>query len=119
MIPHHAAMVVIVDITRVLIHQMLHLILAVKHQHQCDDGKLATGTCMQIAFAAPCIGINRCNKLLHVAAFYGLARLGIHLVGILIRRIVREVAANHKEVFVRKIRLQHLRHPLQFVVIVR
>ena len=119
MIPNYPIMVVIVDIARVLVHQVFYLVLVVEHQHQRDDGKLATGTCMQIALPTSCIGIDGCNKLLHVARLDSLTRLGIHLVGIFIRRIVREIAANHKEVFVRKIRLQHMREPLQFIVIIR
>ena len=77
-------MIVIIDVTRVLIHQVLHLILVVEHQHQRNDGKLTTSTRLQIAFTTSCIGIDGRNKLLHVARLNGLARLGIHLIGILI-----------------------------------
>ena len=99
------------DVARVLIHQVPHLILVVEHQHQRDDGKLTARTRMQIAFTTLCIGIDGCNKLLHVARFDGLTCPCIHLTGIFIRRIVREIAANHKEILVRKVRLQRLRHP--------
>ena len=77
-------MVMIVDVARVLVHQVLHLVLVVEHQHQRDDGKLATGTRCQIPLATSCIGIDGRNKRLHVARLNSLTRLGIHLAGILI-----------------------------------
>ena len=80
-------MVLIVNIARVLVHQVLYLVLLVEHQHQRDDGELAAGTRCKVPLATPCIGIDGRNELLRVAAFYSLARPCIHLAGILIRRI--------------------------------
>ena len=117
MIPYHAR-IIAADVARVLIHQVLHLVLLVEHQHQCDDGKLAAGTRLQVPLTTSSIGIDGRNKLLHIACLNGLARPCIRLAGILIRGIVREVAANHKQILVRKIRLQYLRHPLQFLVVI-
>ena len=48
----------------------------------------------------------------------GLARLGIHLAGIGIRRIVREVATDDEQVLVGKPGFQCLGHPLQLGEIV-
>ena len=97
---------------------MLRLILTVKHQHQRDDGELATGTRRQIADTTMCIGIDGGNKLLHAAALHRLTRLSIHRTGITIRRIVREIATDDKEILVRKIRLQRLCHLLQLIKII-
>ena len=95
----------IVDVARILVHQVLHLILVIEHQHQRNDGELAAGTRRQVPLSAPRIRIDGRNKRLYVTRLNGLARLGIHFAGILILRIVREVAADNKEVFVRKVRL--------------
>ena len=92
---------------------MLHLILAVEHQHQCDNGKLATGTRRQITFTATGIGLDDSDKLFHVTTRHSLTRLGIHLVSIFIRRIMGEVAADDEEILFCEPRLQHLGHPLQ------
>ena len=44
MIAHNATGVVAVYVARVLVQQMAHLVLAIEHQHQRDDGELAAGT---------------------------------------------------------------------------
>ena len=118
MIAHHAGRVVVVDVTRVLIQQVLHLILAVHHQHQRYDGQLATGTRRQVADATAGIGLNGGNELTDVAALDGFARFGVHRTGIAVRRIVREVAADDKEVLVGEIRFQCLRNLLQLLEVV-
>ena len=111
MIAHHAIMIRVADVTRVLVHQVLHLIAAVEHQHQRDDGELSAGTRRQIPFTAAGILLDGRNKLSYVTTLNSLPRLAIHLIGILIRRIVREVAADDEEVLVREIRLKRLCHP--------
>ena len=112
MIAHHAAMVVIVDVARVLIEQMPDLIAVVEHEHQRHDGKLSAGTCRQIPNAAFRIRLNGGNQLLQITTLNGFPRLGIHLAGILVTGIVGEVAAYDEEVFIREIGLQHLGYPL-------
>ena len=97
---------------------MLHLTRVVEHEHHRDDGELATGTRRQVADATTGIGLDGRDKLLHVTTRYGLTRLAIHLIGIVIRRIMGEVAADDKEIIVRKPGLQHLGHAFQFVEVV-
>ena len=108
----------IINVSGVLVQQVLHLVAAVEHQHQRDDGELAAGTRRQVALAAAGIRLDGSNKLFHVAGLNGFARQRISLVGIVVRRIVREVAADDEEVFVGEIGLQHLSHALQLLVVV-
>ena len=88
MIAHHAVGVVLVDVAGVLVHQVLYLIMVVEHEHQRDDGHFAAGTGGQVAYAASRVGLDGGNELPHVAALHGLSRRGIHLAGIVIRRIM-------------------------------
>ena len=111
-------MIVIVYIARVLIHQMLNIVLAIHHQHQRYDGKLTTCTCSKIALSAIGIGLDGGNKLIHIACFDGFARFGIHLAGIFVRWIMREIATDYEQIFVCKIWFQHIGHALKFVVVV-
>ena len=112
-------MIMIVDIPRVLIQQMLHLVLAVNHHQQRSYRQFTTGTRGQIAYTTAGILSQHGNKPLYVASLNGLARSGIHLAGILIRRIMGEIAAHHEQVFVRQIRLQRLGYPFQLEEVVR
>ena len=118
MIANYSALVIIINVTRVLIEQMLHLIFIIEHQHQRDDSQFSTGTRRQIADTTFGIVFDSSDKSLHIAAFQSLSCLGIHLAGILIRRIMGEVAAHNKEILIRKIGLQHLSHPFQFAEVV-
>ena len=112
-------MVMIINIPRVLIQQVLHLEVAVLyHQHQRCYGQLPAGTRSKIADAAPGIFPQYRDKLLHIATLHRLTRPCIHLAGIVIRWIVREVAADDKHVFLSQIRLQHLCYPLQLAEVV-
>ena len=87
---------------------MFHLALQIEHQQQGDDGKLATGTRREVANATTGIVLDGRNKLAHIATRHSLACLGVHLAGIGIRRIMGEVAADDKEILIRKPGLQHL-----------
>ena len=89
-------MVVIINIARVLIHQVFNIVLSIHHQHERNDGELAASTRSQISLAAISIGIDGGNKLFYIACFDGFASLGIHFVGIIIRWIMREIAADYK-----------------------
>ena len=64
------------------------------------------------------IGLDGSNELLYVATLHGLSRQRIHFAGILVGRIVGEVAADDKEIALCEIRLQHLSHPFKFPEIV-
>ena len=119
MIAYHPAKVVVVDIPGVLIQQMMHLVSVVHHQHQRGDGQFSAGAGGQIALAATGILFEHGDELLHVACLNGLACLAIHFIGILIRGIMREVAADDKQILVYEIGLQHIRYLLQFPEIVR
>ena len=66
MIAYHTAMVMVINITRVLVHKMLYLIIMVKHQHERDDSELTAGTCSQVFLAAMGIRLNSRNELLHI-----------------------------------------------------
>ena len=112
-------MIMIVDITRILIQQMLHLVLAVDHHQQRSNRQFTTGTCSQIAYTAAGIFSQHGDKPLYVASLNGLARFGIHLAGILIRRIMGEIAAHDEQVLLRQIGLQRLGHPFQLEEVVR
>ena len=79
---------VFVNVARVLVHQVLHLILAVEHQHECDNWKCAASTRSQIALAAAGVGLEDGNKLLDVTAFDSFARFSVNLTGVNIRRVV-------------------------------
>ena len=119
MITHHTTVIRIADIAGVLIHQVLHLIPAVEHQHQRNDGELAAGTRRQVPLTAAGVGLDCLNKLSDIATLDSFPCSGIHFIGILIRRIVRKVAADDEEILIREIRLEHLSHPRQFLEVVR
>ena len=97
---------------------MLYLILIIEHEHQCDDRESPTGTCGQITYSATGIVLDGGDELLHVTAGHRLAGLRIHLAGICIRRIMGEVATDNKKVLIIEPGFQHLRHPLQFGIVV-
>ena len=118
MIAHHTTMIVVINIARVLIQQMFHLVMMVHHQHQRHNGQFTTSTRCQIADTTIGILIDGGDKRLHIATLKGLARLGIHLAGILVRWIMRKVATHNEEVLVCEIWLQHLSHPFQFSEVV-
>ena len=112
MITNDSAWIVVVNVARVLVHQMLDLILAVKHQHQCNNRKGSTSTRFQIADVALGVFLDGCDKLLDIATLDGLSCLGIYCTGIAVGRIMREVATDDEKIFSREIGLQHLSHAL-------
>ena len=111
-------MVIVVDVARILIHQAFDVIVSIEHQHQRDDGKLTTSTRVQIFLSTVGIGFDGGDELLHISSLNGFARPSIYFIGILILRIVGEVATDNEEILVIEIRLQHLCHPLQFLEVV-
>ena len=118
MIADDTRMVVVVDIARILIEQMLDGVMWVEHQHQRDDGKLAAGAGGEVSHPAMGILLDSGNELFHFAALDGLSRLRIHFAGILVGGVVGEIAADDEEILFREIGFQHLSHPLQFREIV-
>ena len=118
MIAHHTTMIMVINVARILIEQMFHLVATIHHQHQRGNGQFSTGTRRQIADTAFGIALDSGNKLAHTATLHSLSRLGIHLTGVLIRRIVGEVATDNEEVLVRKIRFQGLSYLFQFPEVV-
>ena len=69
MVTHYAAMVVIIDVARILIHQVLDVIVPVKHQHQCDDSEFATSTGIQMSLTAMGISLDSGDELLYINLF--------------------------------------------------
>ena len=98
---------------------MLHVVAAIlHHQQQRTNGQLATSTRSQIPHTTSGVFLQNGNKPRYVATLYSLACPGVHLAGILIRRIVREVATDNKQIILRQIWFQHIRYPLQLAEIV-
>ena len=118
MVAHHPAVVVVVYIARVLIHDVLHGVVLVEHEHQCDDGQFAARTGCQVANAAVGIRLDDSHELFCAATLHGLACQGIHPVGIVVGRVVGEVAAHDKQVLVGEERLQRTGHALKLLVVV-
>ena len=75
MIAHDATMVVVIDVARVLIQQMFHLVLSVHHQHQRGNSQLPTSTRRQIANTTLGIAFKGGNKRRHIATLHSLSRL--------------------------------------------
>ena len=84
MIAHDTTMVMVIDVARVLIQQMLYLVTIVHHQHQRSNGQLSTSTRRQIADATLSVAFEGGNKLSHIATLHSLSRFGIHLASILV-----------------------------------
>ena len=113
MIAHHTVAPLRVDVARVLVEQMFHLITAVEHEHERHDAEQATGTRRQSLGAVRRIRLHGGDQLPHVAALDGLARHAVHADGILITGVVGKVATDHEEVVLVEIRPQHRGHLLQ------
>ena len=108
MVTHHTVFVTMLHVAGVLVEQMAHHLIPPHHEHQRDDGILTTRARGQVVLATACIALQHRDELLHIAALYGLACVAVHLHGILIRRIVREVAADDEEVVVVEIGLKRI-----------
>ena len=119
MITYHALRIMIVYITRILIQQMLHLIIIVKHQHHRDNGKLTTSTRSKIGHSTFRVCLDGSNKPFYITTGNRLTRFLIHLTSILVSGIMRKVATDNEKIVVIEIRLQHLRHSFQLRIVIR
>lgn len=89
------------------------------HHEQHGYGRLSAGTCVEVRNVARGVVVNRAYKLCQRGLLYGSPSYAIHLNGVVITWIMREVAAYDKQVVGGEVWLQGLGHALQFVKVLR
>ena len=78
--------------------------MVIKHEHESDDGQFTTGARRKVSDTTTAIVLECGDECGHVAAYDSLGRLRIHLTGVFVCWVVREVAANDKQVVVVELR---------------
>ena len=99
MVAHHTVALA-ADIAGVLIEQVTDVVLFVAHDQEGDDGHLSAGTRREVALATATVFLDGGDEVTHTAALDGPLCTGVDLIGIVVRGVVREVAADDEEVVV-------------------
>ena len=76
---------------------MPHVVLAVEHHEQGDDGKLATGRCLKTRDAPARILLYHVDEMVGIACQQGIARQFVRPASTLIGRIMREIATDDED----------------------
>ena len=88
------------------------------HQHKHDDGEQAAGAGGEVGYVRLDVFLHGVDEFPYVSALNGVGGAGIHLAGVVISWVVREVAADDEEVVLIEIRLEDFGYAFQFVEMV-